>query len=63
MLQRLRVHVKTMYEVKTMEDMDTTVTNSIIAVEEDTVHNTTGIGATEVVLEATVLLHITFGHT
>ena len=46
-----------------MEDMDTTVTNSIIAVEEDTVHNTTGIGATEVVLEATVLLHITFGHT
>ena len=44
-LQRLRVHVKTMEAVKTMDDVDTTVTNPIIAVKDYAVHNTTGIGA------------------
>ena len=50
MLQCLRVHVKTMEAVKTMDDVDTTVTNPIIAVKDYAVHNTTGIGAYEVVV-------------
>ena len=57
MLQRLRV------QVKTMEDMYTTVTNPIIVVKEDVVHNTTRIFAEAVVVLATVILHITVGHT
>ena len=57
MLQRLRVHVKT------LEDVDITVTNPIIAVDEDAVHKTTGIGAEVVVVVATVILHINVGHT
>ena len=52
------MHVKTMEAVKTMEDMDTTATNPIIAVEEDAVHNTTGIGAEAVVVKSTVILLI-----
>ena len=63
MLQRLRLHVNTMEVVKTMEDEDTTVTNQIIAVEEDTVHNTTRIGTEAAVVNSTVILHITVGHT
>ena len=57
MLQRLRVHVKT------MENVDTTFTNPIIAFEEDAVHSTTGIGAESVVVVATVILHVTVGNT
>ena len=63
MLQRLRVHIKNMEAVKTMEDEDTTVTNQIIAVEEDAVHNTMGIGAEAEVVESTGILHINVGHT
>ena len=62
MLQRLRVRIKTMEAVKTMEDVDTTVTNTIIAVEEDKVYSTTVIGAEAVMVEATLILHITVGH-
>ena len=43
--------------------MDTTATNPVIAVEEDTLHKTTGIGTEVVVLDSTVILHITVGHT
>ena len=57
MLQRLRVHIKT------MEDVDTTVTNPIITVKEGAVDKTTGIGAEVVVVNPTVILHITVGHT
>ena len=63
MLQRLRVYVTTMEAAKTMEDEDTAVTNKIIAVKKDEVHNTTGIGAEAVVVESTVIVHITVGHT
>ena len=62
-MQRLRLHVKTMEAVKTMEYEDTTVINQIITVEKYTVHNTTGIGAEAVMVESTVILHITVGHT
>ena len=57
MLHSLMVHINT------MEDMNTTVTNPIIVVKENAVHNTTGIGADSVVVETTVILHITVGHT
>ena len=69
MLKHLRVNTKTteavnnMEDAKTMEDLDTTVTNKIIVVEEDAVHNTAGIGAEAVVGMSTVILHITVGHT
>ena len=56
-------HVKTMDTVKIMEDMDTMATNTVIAVREDAAHKTTGIGAKAVVVETTVILHITVGHT
>ena len=46
-----------------MEDVDTTVPNTIIAVKEDVVYNTTVIGAEAVLVDSTVILHITFGHT
>ena len=62
-MQRLRLHVKTMEAVKTMEYEDTTVINQIITVEKYTVHNTTRIGAEAVMVESTVILHITVGHT
>ena len=52
-----------MGSIKTMEDVDTTVTNPIISVEEDAVHNKTEIGAEVVVVEATVILNITVVHT
>ena len=45
-----------------MEDVDTTATNPVIAVEEDAAHKTTVIGVEAVVVEAIVILHITFGH-
>ena len=54
--------VKTVEAVKTMEYTDTTVTNPIITVKEDAVQNTTGVVAEAVVVEATVILHITVGH-
>ena len=46
-----------------MEDVDTTETNPVIASKEDAAHKTTGIGAEVVVVEPTVILHITIGHT
>ena len=46
-----------------MEYKDTTVTNQIIAVEEDAVQNTTVIGTETVVVESTLILHITVEHT
>ena len=63
MLQCLRVHIKTMGSIKTMEDVDTTVTNPIIAVKEDVVHNTTGIGVEAMVVMTIVILLVTVGHT
>ena len=56
-------HVKTMDDTKMMENVDTTETNLVIAVEEDAAHKTTGIGAEAVVVDQTVILHITIGHT
>ena len=46
-----------------MEDVHTTATNPVIAVEDDTVHKTTGIGAEAIVVNPTLILHITVGHT
>ena len=46
-----------------MEDVDTTSTNPVIMFKEYTAHKTTGIGAEAVVIEPTVILHITVGHT
>ena len=46
-----------------MEEVDTTATNPVIVVEEDAAHKTTVIGVEAVVVEAIVILHITFGHT
>ena len=63
MLQRPIVHVKTMEASKIMEDVDTTATNPVSAFEEDVAHKTTGIGTEAVVVEPTVILHITDGHT
>ena len=48
---------------RTTEDEDTTVTNKIIAVEDDALHNTTGIGTEALVVKSTVILKITVGHT
>ena len=56
-------HVKNMEAAKTMEDVDITATNPVIAVEEDAAQKTTGIYAEAVVVEPTVILHITVGHT
>ena len=57
------VHVKSMEAAKIMEDMDTTATSKVTAVEEDVVHKTTRIGAEAVEVEPTVILHIAVGHT
>ena len=43
--------------------MDTTATNPVTAVEEDAAHKTMEIGAEAMVVEPTVFLHITVGHT
>ena len=50
--------LKNMEYVKTMEDVDTMVTNPIIVVKENA-----ALGAEVVVAEATVILHITVEHT
>ena len=55
--------VKTMGVAKTIEEVDITATNPVTAVKEDEEYKTTGIGADAVVVEPTVILHITFGHT
>ena len=55
-------HVNTMEAAKIMEDLDTTVTNWVIAFEEDVAHKTTGIGVEAVVVKPTVILHITAGY-
>ena len=62
MLQRLRAHAHTMEAFKTREGVDTTVTNPIIAVEEDAVRNTTEISAEAMLIVATLILHINVGH-
>ena len=46
-----------------MEDLDTTATNPFITVEEEAAHKTTGIGAEVVVVNPTLILHITVGNT
>ena len=46
-----------------MEDLYATATNTVTAVEEDAAHKTTEIGAEAVVVEPTLILHITVGHT
>ena len=46
-----------------MEDADIMATNPVTAVDKDSDHKTTGIGAKAVVVETTVILHITVGHT
>ena len=56
-------HVNTMEAAKIMEDVDTTATNKVIAVNEDKAHKTTVIGAEAVVVKPTVILHITVGRT
>ena len=63
MMQQTMEHVKTMETAKIMEYMDTMATNPVIAVREDAAHKTTGIGAEAMVVEPTVILHITAGHT
>ena len=52
-----------MAHAKTMDDVDITATNPVTAIEEDTEHKTTGIGAEAVVVEPTSILHITVVHT
>ena len=56
-------HVKTMGAMNIMEDLDTTATNPFTKVEEDMAHKTTKIGTEAVVVEPTVILHITVGYT
>ena len=56
-------HVKTMKSAQIMEDVDTMATNPVITVEENAAHKTTGIGAEAVVVNSTLILHITVGHT
>ena len=46
-----------------MEDVDIMATNSVTAAEEEVYHKTMGIGADAVVVEPTVILRITVGHT
>ena len=50
MLQFPMAHVNTIEAAKTMEDMDATATNPVIAVEEDAVQKITGIGVEDVVV-------------
>ena len=56
-------HVKTMEYAQIMEDVDTMATNPVITVEEDAAHKTTGLGAEAVVVNPTLILHITVRHT
>ena len=49
-------------KARTMEDVDITSTNIVTAVEEGVENKTIGIGAEAVVVEPTVILHITIGH-
>ena len=63
MLQLPMSYVKTMEAANIMEDVDTTATSPVTVVEKDVSHKTTGIGAEAVVVEPTVILHITVGHT
>ena len=56
-------HVNNIEATIIIEDVDTTATNPGTTVEEDAAHKTTGIGAEFVVVEPTVILHITIGHT
>ena len=63
MLQRPVAHFKTMEAANIIEDVDATVTNTVTAVKEYTVHKTTGIGTEAVVVEPTVILHVTVGNT
>ena len=56
-------YIKTMGDDDIMEELDTTVTNPVTAVEEDVAHKTIEIGAEAVVVEPTLILKITVGHT
>ena len=56
-------HIKTMSDSNIMEDVGITATNPVTTAEEYKVHKTTRIGAEAVVVETTVRLHITVGHT
>ena len=56
-------HVNTMGAAKITEDIYTTATNAVTGAEEDAVRKTTEIGAESVVVDPTVILHITVGHT
>ena len=63
MLQNPMANVKTMEAAKIMEDVDTTATNPVTAVKEEAAYKTTGIGAEAVMVDPTVILHITVIHT
>ena len=54
--------VNTMEAVRNMEDVDTTVINLIIAVEEYALHKTTVSSAEAVVVEPIVILQINVGN-
>ena len=56
-------HIKTMGAANTMEEVDITETNPVTVVEVDAENIPTGIGTVAVVVEPTVFLHITVGHT
>ena len=56
-------HVKNIRAAKNMEDVDTTATNPVTAVKEDAEHKATRIGAKALVVEPTVISHITVEHT
>ena len=45
-----------------MEDVDTTATNQVTEVNVETAHKTTEIGAEAMVVNPTVILHITVGN-
>ena len=52
-----------MLHSKSMEDVYITATNPVTVVEEDDEHKIMGIRADAMVVEPTVILHITVGHT
>ena len=56
-------HVKTMGDANIIDDTDTKATNPVTAAEENAAQKTAETGAEDVVVEPTVILHITVGHT
>ena len=52
-----------MAHARNTADADITAINTVMPVEENVDHKTTGIGANAVALEPAVISHMTVGHT